>query len=161
MKDEEVDYLIRFITSSRYARYLTYRELALHLDLGYSQWAIRSALLSRGYRRYIAQRKPPLSPENQQKRLLWAQEHLNWSPSQWEAILWTDETWVNPGHHTRTWVTRRKDEVFHEDCTVLLNSAHVRSDGCFGAHFMELLKALWYSGRRNGVQLMLKAIFNI
>lgn len=36
MKDEERDYLIGFITSSRYARYLTYRELALHLNLGYS-----------------------------------------------------------------------------------------------------------------------------
>lgn len=54
MKEEEIDYLIGFITSSVYARYLTYRELASHLDLGYSQWAIRSALLSRGYRRYIA-----------------------------------------------------------------------------------------------------------
>ncbi|EED11520.1 conserved hypothetical protein [Talaromyces stipitatus ATCC 10500] len=118
MKDAEIDDLISFVTSSRYARYLTYRELALHLDLGYSQWAIRSALLSRGYRRYVARRKPPLSPENKQKRLLWAQEYLSWSPSQWEAILWSDEIWVNPGHHTRTWVTRRKDEVFHEDCTI-------------------------------------------
>lgn len=31
---------------------------------------------------------------------------------------WADETCVNPGWHTRTWVTRRKDEVFHEDCIV-------------------------------------------
>jgi hypothetical protein len=36
MKDEEIDYLIQFITSLRYARYLTYRELALYFDLGYS-----------------------------------------------------------------------------------------------------------------------------
>jgi hypothetical protein len=92
MKKEEVDYLVSFVTSSRYARYLTYKELALHLDMGYSQWVIRSVLLSRGYRRYIARRKAPLSPENRQQRLLWAQVHLNWTLSQWEAILWSDET---------------------------------------------------------------------
>ncbi|EED16986.1 hypothetical protein TSTA_020440 [Talaromyces stipitatus ATCC 10500] len=100
MKDEEIDNPIRFFTSSRYARYLTYRELALHLDLGYSEWAIRSALLSKGSQRYIARRKPPLFPENKWKRLPWAQGHLSWSPSQWEAILWSDEIWVYPGRHT-------------------------------------------------------------
>jgi hypothetical protein len=33
-------------------------------------------------------------------------------------VLWSDETWVSPGRHTRAWVTRRigEEEVYHADC---------------------------------------------
>lgn len=30
-----------------------------------------------------------------------ALKHLNWSLEQWHTVLWTDETWVCPGHHTK------------------------------------------------------------
>jgi hypothetical protein len=47
---------------------------------------------------------------------LLAQEHLNGSASQWEAILWSDETWVSPGRHIRMRVTLYRDGAFHEVC---------------------------------------------
>lgn len=36
----------------------------------------------------------------------------------WKRILWSDETWAQPGKHRRVWVTRKKgsEEVYHPDC---------------------------------------------
>ncbi|EED11622.1 transposable element tc1 transposase, putative [Talaromyces stipitatus ATCC 10500] len=96
----------------------TSTELAQHLDLNCSKLAIKSALNSRGYYRYIARRKPPLSSINKAKRLRWAQEHINWTYNDWKTILWTDESWVLGNRHTRTWITRRKDEIYDDMCVV-------------------------------------------
>jgi len=52
-------------------------------------------------------RKPPITERNRVIRLEWAREHVNWTQDQWYSILWTDETWITGGRHTRTWVTRR------------------------------------------------------
>ncbi|EED17445.1 transposable element tc3 transposase, putative [Talaromyces stipitatus ATCC 10500] len=126
LKSEEIDRLIEYVTRSRYTRRLSYSELALHLNLNCSKLAIKSALNSRGYFRYLACRKPPLSQINKTKRLTWAEEHINWTLNQWKTILWTDESWVLKGRHTRTWVTRKKDEVFEDTCIV---ERRVRSKG--------------------------------
>jgi transposase len=36
----------------------------------------------------------------------------------WDQILWSDETWAQPGRHKKVWVTRKKgqEEVYHPDC---------------------------------------------
>jgi transposase len=41
---------------------------------------------------------------------------VNWTIEQWNQILWSDETWVTPGFHTRIWVTRRAGEELDETC---------------------------------------------
>ena len=69
---------------------------------GIGEYAIRSALRRAGYKRYVALRKPPISEKNRQLRLEFALEHLNWTDEQWDAILWSDETWVTPGSHRKT-----------------------------------------------------------
>lgn len=118
LKSEQIDRLIEYVTSSQYTRRLSYSELARHLDFGCSKKAIKTALNSRGYFRYIARRKPPLSLENKRKRLAWAQEHINWTFNDWKNILWTDESWVLGGRHSRTWITRKKNEIYEDTCTV-------------------------------------------
>ena len=60
------------------------------------------------------------------KRLEWAEEHINWTDEQWDKVLWSDETWAQPGRHTRIWVTRRKGEQDHKDC---VQSRHQRKIG--------------------------------
>jgi len=55
---------------------------------------------------------------------------------QWYEILWTDETWVTGGRHTRTWVTRRAGEEWDPTCIV---EKHQRKKGwmfwgCFHGH---------------------------
>jgi hypothetical protein len=36
-------------------------------------------------------------------RFDWPHEHKHWMEAQWDRILWTDETWVNPGRQRETW----------------------------------------------------------
>lgn len=83
-----------------------------------SEGMIRTALHNRGYGRYLARRKPPISAKNQKLRVAFATEHLNWTKEQWSQILWSDESWINDTHHRRTWVTRTADEAFEPTCVV-------------------------------------------
>jgi len=83
-----------------------------------TQYAIRTALRSRGYTRRVAHAKPPLTERNRQIRATWAQEHLHWSAEQWWRILWSDETWVTGGRHRKVWVTRRPGEELDDTCIV-------------------------------------------
>jgi len=97
---------------------LSFEKLAEVIDYGVKKDAIRTALLREGFYRRLAMRKPPVSEANRVKRLNWALEHVNWTMEQWYSILWTDETWITGGKHTRTWVTRRAGEEWDPTCIV-------------------------------------------
>ena len=81
---------------------MTYTQLAEALDFGVKRDAIRTAVAREGFHRRLAMRKPPISPTNQKLRYEWAVEHVDWTLDQWYKILWTDETWITGGRHTRT-----------------------------------------------------------
>ena len=110
--------LIQWVTASQENRETPWIEIPSILGLNCGEYAIRTAFKREGFVRRISRRKPPLSDENQKKRLKWAQEHIDWTDEQWDEILWSDETWTQPGKHTRTWVTRQigEKEVYHKDC---------------------------------------------
>lgn len=116
--DEMRHELVAFVCQSGVTRRMTYIELRDVLGWGVSEDAIRRALWKEGYRRRMARFKPPISEANRIKRLQWAHEHLHWTREQWSSILWSDETWVTDGRHTRTWVTRRVGEEYNPDCIV-------------------------------------------
>lgn len=40
----------------------------------------------------FATRKPFISLKNRKARLIWAKEHLNWTPEQWANVIWSDES---------------------------------------------------------------------
>jgi hypothetical protein len=89
-----------------------YERLAEELNWGVGKHAIRAALVKEGFHRRLAMRKPLISPKNQgygSNRQLSTDIGL-WIMAQWETILWTDETWITPGRHTCTWITRRAGE---------------------------------------------------
>jgi transposase len=115
---QQVEKLIEFVTASRTGRRMSYSKLATTLNFGCSEHAIRSALKREGFTRRLAMRKPPISEKNRVLRLAWAHEHINWSREQWDEVLWTDETWITGGRHTRTWVTRRPGEEWIDTCIV-------------------------------------------
>lgn len=123
LNEQEVDALVAFVTSSHRTRCLPYWRLAEELypegDVGID--SIRHALYSRGFRRRVALKKIPLTPQHKVIRLEWAQQHLTWSQEQWKEILWSDETWVTAGNHRKKYVTRRVGEELDPTCIVEKN----------------------------------------
>jgi hypothetical protein len=100
---------------------MSYQRLASEAfpQWGVTEYAIRSGLRRRGFKRYIALAKPPLSEANQKKRLAFAEAHIGWTKEQWYSVLWSDETWVNGTTHRRVWVTRCKDEELEPNCLLV------------------------------------------
>jgi transposase len=132
----QIEELIEFISASTINRRMSYEKLSEVMQFGVGKKGIRAALEREGYNRRLATRKPPISEKNRVIRLAWAQEHLNWSLEQWYQILWTDETWIIGGRHTRTWVTRKAGEEWDPTCIV---ERHQRKKGwmfwgCFHGH---------------------------
>ncbi len=114
----QVDELIEFISSSKANRRMPYVQIPSVLGWNCGEYAIRYALRRAGYKRYHARRKPPISEKNRITRLNWARSHLGWTIEEWGKILWSDETWITPGKHCRTWVTRKQGEELNPTCIV-------------------------------------------
>ena len=120
LTEEQIDDLIAWISSSARNRRIPYYKVVkeFYPDNSISVEALRYALKKRGYKRYIALRKPPLTAKNKRERLQWALDHADWTINQWKLILWSDETWVTAGRHKKTYVTRKQGEELEETCIV-------------------------------------------
>ena len=79
-------------------------------------YAIETAFKAEGFARRSALKKPDLTQTHANARLIWALEHVHWTLEDWASILWSDETWVQPGKHKKIKVTRRPGEQLHRDC---------------------------------------------
>ena len=110
--------LIDWVTGNAYNRRVPWAEIPSCLGWTCGLKAIRTAFRKEGYARRIARRKPPISEKNRIDRLQWAMEHLDGTEEQWFSILWSDETWVQPGVHKKERITRKigLSEVYHPDC---------------------------------------------
>lgn len=123
LEEEQVDEIELFVISSKTNRLMSYYRLSTIFqpimgDVA-SARAIRGALERRGYKRYVARQKPPLSEKNRQLRKQFAEDHKDWSREQWCLILWSDESWVTGGKHRKQWVTRRAHEELNDTCVVV------------------------------------------
>lgn len=115
LSTEQVDALEEFVRSWPEGRSMNFLELSMHSQFAHwncSEQLIRKVLKTRGYKRYVAREKPPLNNINKEKRLAFAHAHASWTKQQWGQVLWTDESWVNGGRHTRTWVTRKVGDLY-------------------------------------------------
>jgi hypothetical protein len=110
--------LVAWATASSANRDVPWAELPKNLGWKCSSYAIRTAFKKEGYVRGVRRKAPPLSKKNQDARLAWALEHVEWNKEQWDSILWSDETWVSPGYHRRQFCTRLKglSELYLPDC---------------------------------------------
>ena len=120
LSDAQVDEIITWISSSTRNRRLPFYKVTAELfpNSEISVDTLRYALKKRGYKRYVALRKPPLSAKNKEDRLRWAIEHLDWTINQWKLIIWSDETWVTAGRHKKTYVTRKQGEELDITCVL-------------------------------------------
>lgn len=117
LSDEQAAELVAFISSSQEHRQMSFLELSVTLfDGQFGEYAIRSTLRRIGYHRYPAFEKPPISEFTRQQRLAFASEYRHWTYKDWSTILWSDETWVMPGRHSRIWVTRKPGEELDPTC---------------------------------------------
>lgn len=86
------------ITKVRENRRLSAPKIAAQIETEYgikvNAQTIRNRINAKGYKGYIAVKKPWLSQKNIKKRLMWAQEHVTWSLDDWKRVLWSDETRV-------------------------------------------------------------------
>lgn len=108
--------LIEWVCASGKNRRTPWAQIPKILGWTCSVYAIETAFKKEGFGRYSALRKPKLTLEQAAIRLRWAEDHEHWTEEQWFQILWTDETWVQPGRHRKVKVTRRKGEALHKDC---------------------------------------------
>lgn len=123
--------LIQWVTASQENRETPWPEIPAILGLDCGEYAIRTAFKTEGFARRITRRRTPLSEGNRKKRLEWAEEHKDWTDEQWDEILWSDETWAQPGRHTKLYITRKigEEEVYFKDCD---SARYQRKFGCFG-----------------------------
>ena len=97
---------------------------------------VRQSLLRSGLRGCVAIKKHFLRKGNKEKRLKFANEHIEWQKNQWDKVLFTDKSKFQLlGTNRHQHVRRRKRKVLMELC---LTSA-VKHDGgniqVWGMHF--------------------------
>lgn len=126
-----------FITSSKSTRRMPFIQVKMKLGLNLSKPTISRAMKKEGIFRRLARKKPPISEKNRLLRLAFAHQHRYWTRLQWDIILWTDETWVTNGRHTRTWVSRRVSEEYEAD--FIVEKAKYKSGWMFWAHMTSIL----------------------
>lgn len=148
LNEAQISEIIAYISQSKEHRRMTLLEVSVTLAYNVGPGAIEHALKKHGYYRRLARRKPPISEKNRAIRLRWAIEHQDWTSEQWAKILWTDETWVTGGRHTRTWVTRKAGEEF--DPTCIVEKLQRRSGwmfwGCFSGLYGKGPGIFWEKG---------------
>ncbi|KAF6815631.1 hypothetical protein CMUS01_12404 [Colletotrichum musicola] len=119
MTAQQEEELVEYVTSSKEGRRASFLRLSCILFSSFfGAYAIRAALRRLGFQRRSARRKPSISETNRQKRLAWAYENNHWTVEDWRKVLWTDETWITGGHHTKLYVTRRPGEEWDPTCII-------------------------------------------
>jgi len=108
--------LVEWVCASKKNRRTPWKEIPQILGWDCSVHVIETAFKAEGFVRRSARQKPDLNEEHRKIRRQWAEDHINWTEEQWNQILWTDKTWVQPGKHKKTKVTRRVGEALHPDC---------------------------------------------
>jgi hypothetical protein len=94
--------LVDFVCASPWNRLMPYAKILEAIGWNVSEAQIRRALQKEGSARQVARAKPPISEANRVARLAWARAHVHWTEEEWGKILWTDESWVTGGRHTKS-----------------------------------------------------------
>jgi len=75
----------------------TWAQLKRDTGLDFDRRTLKAALEANGITHWLAKKRPKLTPEIAGIRLKWAKEHLDWTPVQWERVIWSDESSVRRG----------------------------------------------------------------
>lgn len=111
--------LIETATASSQNRRLPYTRIAELAGIQLGEATLKNIFKSAGYHRRVAREKPFLSLAAKEKRMAWGERFRDWGVDDWADIIWSDECAFSVGDVCgTTWVTRRPEEEYHEDCLV-------------------------------------------
>ena len=111
--DEETDE--RIISLAEEKKFITPKEIANELQLHVSTRTIRNRLDEIGLYGRVARKEYPFTAEHIRKRLSFAEGYLHWSESDWDRVLFSDETHIELGPHGQVWVQRPLGAAFDPD----------------------------------------------
>jgi transposase len=79
---------------------------------------IRKRLCAVGLKARIPRKKPFLNVAQRRKRVMWAKQHMAWTPEQWGRVMFSDETRISIfGSDGVHYIRRRKGEENLPQCT--------------------------------------------
>lgn len=80
---------------------------------GYRESAYRTAMRLLGYQRKVRPRRIHLTPRHKRERVEFArmQLHIRPRPEDWEAVIFSDETWASNDPMWKQWITVNLDET--------------------------------------------------
>src|SRR5581483_3560 len=87
---------VRSVTSGRIpTATAATKRLKDELKVSVNANTVRRALKEAGLKANKNLKKPDLSAENIKKRLQFAKDHKDWTETDWERVIWSDETRIN------------------------------------------------------------------
>ena len=100
-----------------------------------------------GYFSRLQSKKPYVSYKNQQVRLKWAQEHVEWSVEKWKQVLFSDESPFVLSYAVRERVWRQKHEKYNQEYMkgTVKHDKKINVWGCFtyaGVGDLHLVKGI-------------------
>jgi transposase len=100
-----------------------------------SKDTVKRRLHELGIRSRTARRSAIVSERNRKKRVKWAKEHIEWSPYQWNRVLFSDETGFSLGYNTRSrmWVREGKKEVMRHQVGIPHEKGKINVWACFSS----------------------------
>ena len=140
LSDRDIRRIIVFVKKDRF---VTASQVQAELMLHHiSTKTIKRYIRKDGrFESYWAARKPLITKTNRQKRLIWASEHLHWTPAQWRRVMWTDESPYVLRYDGKVRVWRMHNERYETRCTkaTVKHDKKINVWGAFAAHGVGIL----------------------
>jgi hypothetical protein len=81
--------------------------------------AVRTRFCTAGLKARIPRNKPDLNQVQRSKRLMWAKQHVTWTPEQWGRVIFSDETRMSIfGSDGVHYIRHRVAETYLPQCTL-------------------------------------------
>jgi len=116
ISERQLRRLIRRLRTNWRTRCLPLVPLAKECDIKASKSTIQRVLAKAGYHRCVACPRPFINKKQQNKRLKFAQEHIDLDEDVLRRVIWSDECTFETGKRGRIWVTRKAGERYCQDC---------------------------------------------
>ncbi|KAI7944391.1 hypothetical protein MJO28_010086 [Puccinia striiformis f. sp. tritici] len=115
---------------------LTLAEVTDSMTTHVSSSTIRRRIHEMGYNNRIAVKKPFINAKNREKRLAFANEHLEWTIADWSKVIWSDESSFETGKLSQqVHVWRQAKEEMKPECLEPTFKSGRSSTSIWGAFF--------------------------